>query len=544
MPNPLKMTGSDTMNSPCLPIIADMRRLPEVGPFPLHGIAATRGIEHALTTRLPAHELMSRAGLALARLTLALFPHARTIWVACGPGNNGGDALVAARHLALWRQELGAGPQPYISRTSRTSGTADSAWALSQATDLGLKVHDDPPVEWDAAIDGLLGIGGSGEPTGTLAAHCSVVFGSGRPVLCVDVPSGLNADTGQWQLPADVAAMAASSPRYTLTMLTAKPGLFTGQGRDAAGTVWVAPLAEHLPPPCDIWLGGTGTPEARRLHAVHKGSLGNVIVIGGQGIEKDGSGMTGAAVLAARAALHAGAGRVYLGLLGQTPQSPGWDPQQPELMLRHPDRLVNPEMLESAVTVCGCGGADAVKDWLPPVLQHAHRLVLDADALNTLATDPPLMDLLAQRAPRHQVTVLTPHPLEAARLLACSTADIQHDRVAAVQALANRTGAICVLKGSGSITAATGRTPVINASGNPALATAGTGDVLAGLIGSYMAQVDAHAANHFETVVRAVHHHAQAADWLVARTAGRRITAGELAATLSRVTALDVTQAA
>jgi len=189
-------------------------------------------------------------------------------------------------------------------------------------------------------------------------------------------------------------------------------------------------------------------------------------------------GMTGAAWLAARAALAGGAGRVYCSLLDK--DAPTLDPVRPELMGRRAWWRLAPAALSDVTVVCGCGGGDAVHAVLPPLLSHVHRLVLDADALNAIAADASLQTLLHARGARGLRTLLTPHPLEAARLLGVTTRDIQQDRLAWAQRLAEQTGAAVLLKGSGSVTAEPGRPPVINPTGNGALATAGTGDVLGG----------------------------------------------------------------
>lgn len=522
-----------------MPLPSLMRLLPDQDPCPLYGMAATRQLEAALTSSLPPHELMARAGLALAQLTLALHPHARTVWVACGPGNNGGDALVAALHLAQWRRHTGAGPAVFISRCPGKQTPDDTAWALAQVTAADLPIHTSPPDEWDVAIDALLGIGVRQAPAGQLAVHWRALFGADRPVLCVDLPSGLDADTGQWLTPAGTCLPPRRAPRHTLAMLTAKPGLFTADGRDAAGQVWLASLGSQASPSAssvspDAMLGTISSTTSARMHTSHKGSQGDVLVIGGQGMRGTGVGMTGAGVLAARTALLTGAGRVYLGLLGEPEGNPGWDPLQPEIMLRAPEKLVIPALLDSAVTVCGCGGGEAVARWLPIILAHARRLVLDADALNALASDSDARQRLTWRASQGWLTVLTPHPLEAARLLGCTSAEVQQDRLTAARRLATNTACVCVLKGSGTIVAAPETTPVINATGNPALATAGTGDVLAGLVGSLLTQPARTGETGFGTVVRAVMQHGLAADRLAAQASGRLITAGRLAVALGR----------
>jgi hydroxyethylthiazole kinase-like uncharacterized protein yjeF len=208
--------------------------------------------------------------------------------------------------------------------------------------------------------------------------------------------------------------------------------------------------------------------------------------------------MTGAALLAGRAALHSGAGRVMVALLDGGELA--LDLLQPELMLRRFDAL----QLEHITVVCGCGGGDAVRAVLAPVLQRAAQLVLDADALNAIAADSALQAALQARAQRDQPTVLTPHPLEAARLLGSNTnintninaAHVQAQRLQAAQQLAERFGCVVVLKGSGTVVAAPSQIAHINPTGNARLASAGTGDVLAGMIGARWAAHSASATTH------------------------------------------------
>jgi hydroxyethylthiazole kinase-like uncharacterized protein yjeF len=261
----------------------------------------------------------------------------------------------------------------------------------------------------------------------------------------------------------------------------------------------------------------------------HKGSFGDVVVIGGQGIGVDGAGMTGAAVLAARAALNAGAGRVFVGLLqSKDGHEPTWDPVSPELMFRRTERLLERATLQQAAVVCGCGGGTSVAAVLPEVLSGAARLVLDADALNAIAVDRNLQTLLSHRAGRGWTTVITPHPLEAARLLGADTAIVMADRLNAACTLADRLGVICVLKGSGTVIAAPGGVPWINPTGNAALATAGTGDVLAGMVGSAMARHGENGvAAALPRIASAVFQHGWLADgW----PQGAHLSAGALAA--------------
>ncbi len=418
--------------------------LPLTTTLPLHDLAATRRLEARALRRTP--DLMARAGLAIAKLSLALRRGTGPVWVVCGPGNNGGDGLVAARHLAALGVPL------HLSR------------------------HGEPLIPPDRpslVVDALLGLGLNRAPTAELQAAIAAMQAASCERLAVDLPSGLLADTGQ---PAGTQALRAE---HTLTLLTLKPGLFTGEGRAHAGRLWFDALGVPPDEPATADLLAPQPRPARRETA-HKGSQGQVLVTGGA------PGLQGAARLAARAALACGAGRVYLELLEAATDEiadPGW----PELM-----RGTAAE-LPRAVAVVGCGGGDAIAARLPPLIADSEALVLDADGLNALAQSPSLQDALRGRPAGR--TLITPHPLEAARLLACPVEQVQADRLQAAQQLARALNCSVVLKGSGSVIASPDRRPAINASGGPALATAGSGDVLAGWLGGLWAQarqLDAH----------------------------------------------------
>jgi hydroxyethylthiazole kinase-like uncharacterized protein yjeF len=449
--------------------------------WPLFDTEASRAIEVAAAAQLPPHTLMQRAGLAVARLALAVAPHARTIWVACGPGNNGGDGLEAAAHLKRW------GKHPVVTWLGDEGrSTPDTLASLRNARDAGVAFTADPPLDYGLCIDALLGLGSSRPLEGRMAAWVQAMNLQDAPVLAVDLPSGLDAGTGNGE---------AVRADHTLCLLTLKPGLFTAGGRDASGQVWLDTLEAQLPAEPTAWLGGPAA-DAARPHASHKGSYGDVAVIGGA------PGMAGAALLAASAALHAGAGRVFAGLLD--PATAAIDASQPELMLRPWQSLD----LARMHVACGCGGGDAVRAALPKVLSTALSLVLDADALNALAADTQLQGLLRARAARGRPTVLTPHPLEAARLLGCTTAQVQADRLTAARQLVERMGCVVLLKGSGSVVAAPGRAPLLNPTGNARLATAGTGDVLAGMVAAQLAC----GMSAFDAAAAAAYAHGLAAD--------------------------------
>lgn len=473
-----------------------MQRVTSDRPWPLHDLVAIRRLEQRAAAGLPPHALMQRAGLAVARLALAIAPHARTIWVACGPGNNGGDGFEAALHLQQW------GKQPVVTWVGDASRAPQDATAsLQRARAAGVRLVDEPPTDWELAIDALLGIGSRRAPQGALLRHIERMNAGARPVLAVDLPSGLDADTG--------SAGAVVRATHALSLLALKPGLFTGHGRDAAGEVWFDDLqvdGSGEAPRAEL----SGPPAAEpRPHASHKGSYGDVAVIGGA------PGMAGAALLAARAALHHGAGRVFVGWLD--PAACALDAQQPDLMVRSWQSL---DLARMAVA-CGCGGGEAVRAALPRALQ-ARALVLDADALNAVAADAQLQLLLQARGRRGAPTVLTPHPLEAARLLERDTASVQADRLASAAAIARRFGSVVVLKGSGTVVAAPDGRLMLNPTGNARLAIAGTGDVLAGWVAARLAA----GQDALQAARAAVYLHGLAADrW----PADRPLTASALA---------------
>jgi len=406
--------------------------LPTTATLPLFDVAASRRIEARALVHSP--DLMERAGLAVAKLALALRRGQGPVWVVCGSGNNGGDGHVAAHRLA--------------------------------AAGVPVHVGHDAPERPSLVIDALLGLGLNRAPAAAMQVTMAAMQSCGAPILAVDLPSGLLADTGQ------AAGEFAVRADHTLTLLALKPGLFTGEGRAHAGRIWFDDLGitPDEAPTADL-LGPIATPA--RSPTSHKGSHGQVLVVGGA------PGMQGAARLAARAALACGAGRVYVDLLG-LPADEVADPGRPELMR---GRLAD---VPQAVGVIGCGAGAGIAGALPALLQTLPRMALDADALNAIAADAALQDLL--RARPAGSTLLTPHPLEAARLLGCDTTSLQADRLSATRELARRLACTVVLKGSGSIVASPNERPAICASGGPALATAGSGDVLAGWLGGLWAQ--------------------------------------------------------
>lgn len=477
------------------------RLLPASTALPVWRRCGIRTLESRLQAA-SAKPLMDLAGEVCARLALAIAPHAQRIWIAAGPGNNGGDGLEAAIHLHRQGKSvqvhLLGDPQQLPADARRAHDRAVQAGVPIQ---IGLPAQAPEMTAQDLCIDALLGIGATRAPQGDMLQAIHWLNATPAVVLAIDIPTGLDADSGQALGSVDGMVHA----RHTLTLLGAKPGLLMGHGRDACGTLWLdtlglpavtanlcAPDAELNPTPL----------HPSRAHASHKGSHGDVAVLGGESLDAN-TGMTGAAVLAAQAALHGGAGRVVLSLLGQHAQA------LPAGLMR---RDLSELDLRHLTVVAGCGGGRAIGAALGRLLQHSARLVLDADALNRVSEDPWLQDMLRQRTARKQATVLTPHPLEAARLLGSSTAQVQADRLSAAAHLAERFACCVVLKGSGTVIAMPGHTTRVNTTGNGLLATGGTGDVLAGLLGARLAALNDVSNNAWQAACDAVWTHGHSAD--------------------------------
>lgn len=467
-----------------LPACAPVRVLPCRRPWPLYDVAGTRTIEAERAKQVPSGDLMVRAGLAVARWVAALAPHAQDIWFACGPGGNGGDGLHAAARLAQQGRSVRISLHAHPDQMS-----ADAKRGLERARQAGARIQADPPARRvDVAVDALLGIGSRLEPRGAVLEGANALQRCGAPILAIDLPTGLDPLTGTVSRQAQVTAHA------TLALLTLRPGLFTGSGRDVCGDIWLEPLEINGP---DTFssnaIARLTHPDEHpgawvaRAHDSHKGRFGDVWVIGGA------AGMTGAARLAAHAALASGAGRTFLTLLDQ--QARGTDPLRPEWLSVDRHVLADAAAWKSATVVCGCGGAEDIDELMPLLLNHASRLVIDADGLNALTRHPHWMDRLCERGRLGRGTVLTPHPLEAARLLACDTATVQADRLKAARTLAERLAATVVLKGSGTVICTPGKTTAVNSNGGPALAAGGSGDVLAGWLGGLWAQATQGAAD-------------------------------------------------
>lgn len=448
---------------------------------PIYLTSEIRRIEQAAGEVSP--PLMERAGAAAAELAMRLMPETgKDVLVLAGPGNNGGDARIAAARLQekFFRVTIATHPREV---------PLDKSWGL--------------------LIDGLFGIGLARDVTGDYANLVDYANRQRCPVLALDVPSGIQSDTGQM-------LGCAVRATHTLSFIALKPGLLTLDGPDHCGEVSVAGLGLDAQsfPKAAAWVASPalfgGILKARPRN-FHKGTAGSVGILGGA------RGMTGAALLAGRAALKLGAGRVYVGLL----ENLLVDPASPELMLRHADGVLGQD-LDAIVAGPGLGRTEHAATLVGAALSSEMRCVLDADALNLMADDENLRRACERRSAD---TLLTPHPAEAARLLSLTTAQVQADRIAAARALARGYNAHVVLKGNGSILVARDGHLFINTSGNPGMASAGMGDVLSGILGALLAQ----RYSGESSLVLGVHLHGAAADALAASGTGPiGLTASEL----------------
>lgn len=459
-----------------------------------------RSIEQWAFSQDPPPPLMERAGRATAGLARRVTAeNVRRILVLAGPGNNGGDAFVAARYLKQWWFDVHVAFTGDATKLRGDAKAAHDAWKTIGGT-TSSSIPDN--FAWDMAIDGMFGIGLQRDLDERHTQLVGTLNASGLPVVAIDIPSGIDADSGQ------VMGIAVRAS-HTITFLGLKAGLHTLDGPDHAGEVHVEMLGIEDPPLPDghgYLIGDevVAAALAKRPLNSHKGRYGDVCIFGGA------SGMVGAALLAGRAALKLGAGRVLVGLLGE---GPSVDFVQPDLMLRSIGELLERENIGAAVIGPGLGQSDAALHALSRAIKIDAPVVLDADALNLVATSKGLKTILQQR---DQATLLTPHPAEAARLLGLETIAIQEDRIGAAQELASQFNASVVLKGCGSVCAFPEGTWCINTTGNPGMASAGMGDVLSGMIGAILAQgAAAHGA-----LLAAVHVHGLAADELVSSGTG------------------------
>lgn len=476
---------------------------------PLYLTDEMRALEARAAAERPQPSLMERAGLAAAERARALAGDGRSILVLAGPGNNGGDAFEAAVHLkqGFYRVDV-----LFAGEIARLPADAKAAAAKWTAADGRLLKSIPDHTRYDLVIDGLFGIGLARAVGGR---HAELIAQANRlPArrLALDIPSGLNADTG--------AVMgAALRATHTITFIARKPGLYTLDGPDCCGEVGIAGLgldAEALAAPRGRLIDAAllAAPIVVRPRNFHKGLAGSVGIVGGA------DGMVGAVLLAGRAALRIGAGKVFLGLLASQP--PQVDAAQLELMLRDPQALASEIPLSALAVGPGLGTSATAQRLLAQALRAEIPVVADADALNLVAQYSVLRSaLVARKAP----TLLTPHPAEAGRLLGVGAAEVQSDRVAAARRIADLLRSWVALKGNGTVLAAPDGRWWVSVSGNPGMGSAGMGDVLTGMIASLLAQgLDAERA-----LVAGVYLHGAAADAAAAQGIGPvGLTAGEI----------------
>jgi NAD(P)H-hydrate epimerase len=489
---------------------------PESQGLPLYTAEQVRELDRLAIEEagIPGYALMSRAGEACWGRLGARWPAARSIVVVCGTGNNGGDGYIVARLARAAGLQVRLVQIGDEDRIRGDALTARTDYVGANGTIMPFSA--DALAGADVIIDALLGTGLQRELEGTWRDAVDAINASGIPVLAIDIPSGLHADSGSVM---GVAVRAAE----TVTFIGRKRGLYTGQGQDYAGSVSFSDLGvpatvyKRVASSCRLveqpLLGPLAGPRSR---GAHKGDFGHVLVLGG------GPGMAGAVRLAGEAALRTGAGLVSLAthpehatvlaaacpeLIAHTVASP--------LELR--------DLMKRATVVVagpGLGQSAWAQSLLPVVLESRRPQVLDADALNLLAREPLRCDN----------RVLTPHPGEAGRLLRQSTGEIQADRFAAVSALNQQYGGVAVLKGAGTIIHAGDRGLSVCKKGNPGMATAGMGDVLSGVIAALIAQGMPLA----DAAVAGVCVHASAGDRAALR-GERGMTAGDVIAELRSI---------
>ncbi|MBS7458717.1 NAD(P)H-hydrate dehydratase [Coralloluteibacterium stylophorae] len=466
---------------------------------PLYPRAAVQQLDRAASARHGATGLMQRAAHAAWILLRRRWPSARRLCVLCGPGNNGGDGYLLAALARAQGCEVDVVVLDEEAPRSEAARAARAEWggAVSPAQDAA-----DRLAQADVAIDALFGIGLARALDGVAADLVAAVNAAGCPVLALDVPSGLDADTG-------ATPGAAVRAELTVEFILPKRGLRTGRGPALCGALHLdglgldsaergrAASAARLLLPSDIgrWL-------QPRPRDAHKGQNGHVLCIGGD------HGTGGALALCLRAALRSGAG--YASAATRAEHVPALIALQPEAMARAVGEGGDLSPLLERADVLALGPGLGKGDWGRALYARALAaglpLVVDADALNLLAEAPQAL----------RDAVLTPHPGEAARLLGCDTAAIQADRLAAAAELAARYASAVILKGSGSVIAAPGREPCIVGAGNPGMAVGGMGDLLTGIVAGLRGQ----GLEAFDAACCAALLHAAAAD--LAAAAGER----------------------
>lgn len=441
---------------------------------PLYKASQVRELDQrTIAGGIESFALMQRAASSAWHSFRSRWPQARSVTVLCGGGNNGGDGHVLAAlamQSGLKVQRLSLKPRDAL------SGDVARAAELATAAGVGFEEwHPHTTLVGEVIVDALLGTGLSGEVEGSIKQAIKAMNTASQPVLALDIPSGISADTG-------AMLGTAVEATCTVTFIGDKIGLHTGDAPAYTGDIDFRPLGVKaqaffdIPPTAwrldDALLGEAFTPRSRTSH---KGSLGHVLVMGGA------PGFGGAALLASQAAARLGAGKVTLATAHE--HITASLVRCPEVMVRAVRGGADAADLPASADVVVIGPGLGQESWGQAMLQSALKasspLVVDADALNLLASRWP--DL------RRDNWILTPHPGEAARLLGCSVSDIQADRPEAARALQRARGGIVILKGAGSLIAGPSGL-VVCPYGNPGMASGGMGDVLSGMLGALVGQ--------------------------------------------------------
>lgn len=482
-------------------------------PRELYPAAATREMDRLAIQEqgIPGYTLMTRAGQACLALIQQAYPLARKVLVLCGAGNNGGDGYVLAR-LA---HKAGLSVQ-VVSLLPGNKLTGEAGQAYADWKSLGhqsLRWKPELLQSVDLVVDAMLGTGLTRDVEGQWRDCIEAVNAWQGPVLAVDLPSGLDSDTGMVR----GIAMRAT---HTQSFIGLKQGQFTAHGRDVCGEIRFAdlgvPEAVRRQVPSRVRrldVSDIAPSLPRRLQNSHKGDYGHVLVVGGN------RGMAGAALLAGQAALRAGAGRVTL--LTRPEHVTGVLAAQAELMVQGNDSGKLPhgllDTVDAVILGPGLGQDEWARSLLAGALESRQPLVVDADALRLLNPED-----------RRDNWVLTPHPGEAASLLQTDSGAVQSDRFDAVTRLQQQYGGSVVLKGSGSLVASAPDRTSLCPYGNPGMASAGMGDVLSGVIGALLAQgMDGRQAAETGVLI-----HALAGDDAVTRGGRGTLARGTLASDL------------
>ena len=475
---------------------------------PVYTTDQIREIERIAFSSVSSYVLMERAGSAISNLAISEIPQGKNrVLVLAGPGNNGGDAYIAASNLKSSGFEVTVVSVGESQKKGSDAKKARKAWIESGGT------ISDSTIDFDAhdlIIDGLLGIGLSRDIEHDFYQIIARANRSKLPIISIDIPSGLDSENG------DVRGICIQAT-HTVTFLGYKIGLHTGHGPDYCGEIHLDALGlsrRAEPDGIGYLIGEDIVKHALppRWPTSNKGNHGHVAVMGGA------FGMTGAAILAARAALNLGSGKVTIGFLCEPPAA---DWIQPELMLKTATECKDVSSLNCICIGPGLGVSQEALEILNEVLKKDIPVVLDADAINLVAKHEKTRILLTNRT---SPTVLTPHPGEAARLIGCEIHEVQKNRILHACNLSQEFDADVLIKGAGSVCALSDGSWFINTSGNPGLASAGMGDALTGIIGALIAQ----GAHSHAALLASVHLHGLAADELVKNGIGPiGITASE-----------------